>query len=106
MSFYPGKQILPYQMWIGSKQDSANGTAARRHGISLIINCTRDIPFKVKNVERYKVPVDDHSDEAGTFLAYLPGAVQRIDEHLTTRGGGVLGHCYAGISRSASVVAA
>ena len=103
--FYPAKQILPYRLWVGSERDSQNLEAARRHGVSLVVNCTRNIPFKVPGIKHYRVPIDDHRDERVTFVKHLPRAVALIDEHLS-KGGGVLVHCYAGVSRSASVAAA
>ena len=103
--FYPGKRVAPYNLWIGSKGDSANVTAARRRGIGLVVNCTRDIPRHLAGVRFLRVPVDDAQDEGGTFLAHLPRIVAAIDQHLSA-GQGVLVHCYAGVSRSASVVAA
>lgn len=104
-SYYPAKRIGPYNLWIGSKADSENVAAARRNGVSLIVNCTRDLPFVVPRVSRLRVPVDDDPADAATMLAYLPRAVTTIDAHLD-RGDAVLVHCFAGISRSASVVAA
>ena len=103
--FYPAKQIRPYRLWIGSEADSSNVAAARRRGVGLIVNCTRNLPALVPGLNHFRVPVDDTSDEGSTFLEHLPRAVVLIDEHLS-RGHGVLVHCYAGVSRSASVVAA
>ena len=103
--FYPARQVGPYNLWIGSERDSQNVTAARRRGIGLVVNCTRDIPVRVPGVRHLRLPIDDSSNEAGTFLAHLPRIVSAID-HSLTKGRGVLVHCYAGVSRSASVVAA
>lgn len=103
--YYPAQKIGPYNLWIGSKQDSRNVTAAQRHNIGLVVNCTRDLPFLVPRTTRYRVPVDDTEDEADTMMQHLPRALFLIDQHLR-RGDGVLVHCFAGISRSASVVAA
>lgn len=103
--FYPAKRIPPYALWIGSQQDSQNHAASKRHNITLVVNCTRNVPFKVPGVERVRVAVDDDPGEADEMLWHLPRAVSAIEDHLS-KGGGVLVHCYAGISRSASVVAA
>ena len=103
--FYPAKQIKPYALWIGSKADSMNPKAAQRHHIGLVVNCTRDLPFSIPGVKRVRVPIDDMPDENPTFMKALPRAVRAIDLALS-QGQGVLVHCYAGISRSASVVAA
>lgn len=105
MEFYPAKRVPPYNLWIGSERDSENTKAARAHGVTLVVNCTRTIPTTVPGVTHYRVPVDDTPLDADDMQAYLPRAVQLIDAHLR-RGGGVLVHCYAGISRSASVAAA
>lgn len=104
-AFHPAKRITPYRLWIGSEQDSRNTTAAARQGVGLIVNCTRNIPTKVPGVRHYRVPVHDAEDESGTLQAHLLTVVPLIDEHLR-RGEAVLVHCYAGVSRSASVVAA
>lgn len=103
--FYPGKRVTPYPVWIGSKLDSQNVDAARRRGVTLVVNCTRHLPSVVPGVRHHRVPVDDDPDEAATMLACLPEAVLAIDDHVSG-GGGVLVHCHAGISRSASTVAA
>lgn len=103
--FYPAKQIVPYDMWVGSKRDSANLGAAKRHDVCLIVNCTKNLPFVVPGVARVRIPVDDHPDDAGIMALHLPRAVAHIDKCLS-RGKGVLVHCHAGISRSASVAAA
>ena len=103
--FYAAKQIAPYNMWVGSERDSENVTAARRHGVVLIVNCTKDIPFSVPGTKRARVPVDDHPAEAPIMRSHLPRVVKAIDSALE-QGKAVLIHCYAGISRSASVAAA
>lgn len=103
--FYPARKIEPYALWIGSRQDSRNKTAAARHGVTLVVNCTRDLPFVLPRVRHVRVPVDDHADDWADMLEHLPDALKAIDGELR-RGGCVLVHCFAGVSRSASVVAA
>lgn len=104
-NFYPARRITPYRLWIGSKADSRNVSAAERHGITLVVNCTRDLPFVLRGVRRVRVPVHDDASEAPVMAAHLPRAIAAIDDELR-RGGTVLVHCYAGVSRSASVAAA
>lgn len=103
--FFPARRVPPYNLWIGSQQDSANRDAAARHNIGLVVNCTRNLPYKIPNVARYRVPVDDTPADARIMADHLAEAVASIDEHLLD-GQGVLVHCHAGVSRSASVVAA
>lgn len=49
-------------------------------------------------------PVDDHEEE--DILTFLPAAVSFISAALESPDAGVLVHCLAGVSRSATVVAA
>lgn len=102
---FPAKRVPPYALWIGSEADSRDVASASRHGVALVVNCTRDLPFRVPGVRAHRVPVHDSPDEGGTMLAHLPVAVALIDAALAS-GRGVLVHCFAGVSRSASVVAA
>lgn len=104
-SFYAAKQIVPYNLWVGSERDSENATAAERHGVALVVNCTKDIPFSIAGTRRLRVPVDDHPADAPIMRVHLPRIVKGIDAALA-QGKAVLVHCYAGISRSASVAAA
>lgn len=104
MSFYPAKEIVP-GLWIGSAADSRNKVFMRHHNIRLIINATKTLPFYFNGVLGYRVAVDDDPSEHEAMLEFLPTAVQLIDENL--RGGrAVLVHCYAGIQRSSTIVAA
>ncbi len=103
--YWPAKQILP-GLWIGSAADAVNARAAERRGIKLVVNCSKDIrqpPGWKPRVLR--VPIDDWENDAPTLLRHLPRVVRAIDAALA-RGDGVLVHCYAGMQRSAAVVAA
>lgn len=101
--YYPARQIV-HGLWIGSKGDAGSAARARRRNIGLVVNCTRDIPAELP-VPTYRVAVDDWPGDADAMLGHLPAAVLVIDDALQ-RGQGVLVHCFAGIQRSATVVAA
>lgn len=101
--YYPARQIVP-GLWIGSAGDAANPRAAERRKFGLVVNCSKDIEAELP-VPTYRVPVDDWPKDSPVMLRHLPEAVAVIDDTLQ-RGQSVLVHCYAGIQRSATVVAA
>lgn len=104
-TFFPAKQIVP-NLFIGSEGDSANPSFFQKHNIRLVVNASKNIPFRAPaEVRTYRVPVDDHPDENGVMLSHLPVVVLTMDEILSY-GQGVLVHCRAGMQRSAAVVAA
>jgi protein-tyrosine phosphatase len=72
---------------------------------SLIVNCTRDLPTNSLGITELRVPVDDTSDESDEMLKYLPWITFQIHQ-VWSNGGTVLIHCFAGVSRSATVCAA
>jgi protein-tyrosine phosphatase len=104
--FYPSRQIVP-GLWVGSAADAQDSARARQRKIRLVVNCSKDIPATLASgtVTVLRVPIDDWTGEADVLLGHLPDAVQAIDAALE-RGHGVLVHCYAGMQRSAAVVAA
>jgi hypothetical protein len=73
---------------------------------SLIVNCTKDIPFPKYETKCIRVPVDDSPDNSPYFIEYIQGLniLEKINEALTNNLC-VLVHCYAGINRSCSLVA-
>ena len=104
-NFYPARQIVP-NLWIGSAADAADRAAAKRRNIKLVINCSRDIaPTLASTVPLYRIPIDDWTGESKELMKHLPRVVTAIDAVLAG-GGGVLVHCFAGMQRSAAVVAA
>lgn len=104
-AFYPAREIEP-GLWIGSAADAAGlSSLVRDRAIGLIVNCTATIPRSFPDIAFVRVPVNDDVADNDIMLAHLPAAVREI---ATARRAGrtVLVHCYAGISRSATVVAA
>jgi dual specificity phosphatase 12 len=71
----------------------------------LIVNCTKDLPTNSRGIREIRVPVDDAEFENDAMFGYLPGVTNEIQK-VWSNGGTILIHCFAGISRSASVCAA
>jgi atypical dual specificity phosphatase len=84
-------------LYLGDRNDVNNS-------YDLVVNCTKDIPYST-NKQKIRVPVDDTSEDNDLLLSYLPWAIQQIHT-VWAHGGTILVHCFAGVSRSASVVAA
>jgi len=84
-------------LFLGDRNDVSNN-------YDLVVNCTKDIPF-TSDHQHIRVPVDDTSADDDEMLKYLPWATDQI-HGVWSQGGTVLVHCFAGVSRSASVVAA
>lgn len=70
-------------------------------GITHIINCTLDVPnLNVPGIQSTQIHVDDHS-QAQLYLHF-----DRVADEISTiasRGGKVIVHCVAGVSRSATL---
>lgn len=93
-------QILE-NLWLGSEKYDCEWIDTT--GINVIINCTKDIPFKCTHVEQIRVPIDDHPSNKPLLDALAPHVIYTMNERL--RGGKkIYVHCRAGVQRSASVV--
>ena len=98
-------EILP-GLWLGNRAASQDSDWLREKGISTVFNATKDLPFSPVAVNRYRIPVDDNLEpaEIENMRRWAPEAVLKIiREHKS--GKPLLVHCYAGIQRSAALVA-
>ena len=98
-------QIIP-RLWLGNFNDSQNLNFIMRERITVIINCTKDLPFlPINGVIKYRIPVDDNLqyEEMVAMSAGLSQILPVIDTHYRN-GRSILIHCAAGIQRSAIVV--
>ena len=98
-------QILP-RLWLGNFDNSQDINFIYNHRITVIINCTRDLPFlPVAGVYKYRVPVHDDMTRAEqiVMVQLLQRILPLIDYHYR-RGRAILIHCAAGIQRSAIVM--
>lgn len=101
-------EILP-NLWLGDKTASQSKDFLASMKIGLVVNCTKEIPFchtLPPRCEKIRLPVDDnlHPDEIQMMTRWSPGVIRHI--WLTySRGIPVFIHCYAGVQRSAAIVA-
>ena len=97
--------IIP-GIWLGNKSASMNEEFLKRNSITVVFNCTKDLPFHSSIKRRYRVPVDDNlqPDEIRNLELWSYEIVYKIKkEH--NKGRNILVHCYAGMQRSAASVA-
>lgn len=99
--------ILP-RLWLGNKKAAHDTDFLRSQKISMVVNCTKDIPFAAApGVKlRMRVPVDDNlqKKEIQNLAQWSPEIIYKI-VHAWNQGHVILIHCYAGVQRSAAVMA-
>jgi protein-tyrosine phosphatase len=104
-------EIIPH-LWLGDVT-MASDLPFINHNIDLVINCSTDLPFFCENIrarpiQTYRLPInDDLLDESiEKMRSAFPEVTSLIYKTLYEKHQRVLVHCYAGIQRSAAVVAA
>ncbi|KAG6867672.1 hypothetical protein C0993_012551 [Termitomyces sp. T159_Od127] len=90
-------------LWIGDLASALNVEELRAHGIYSILSAMRGRLKIQETFMRHQVLLDDTEDT--DILQHLLPSIHFIEAELE-KGRGVLVHCHAGVSRSASVVAA
>ena len=99
-------EIIP-NIWLGDKTASQSKVFLERMNIGLIVNCTKDIPFcEGVTCEQLRLPVDDNlmPEEIAFMTKNSPRIIRKIWK-IYSSGIPVFIHCYAGVQRSASIVA-
>ena len=89
-------------LFIGNKLSADNYS----DNFSLVVNCSKDIPFSNKCKQAIRIPVNDDGEDINALLHYMlnTNALEQIHNKLTNNEP-VLIHCFAGMQRSCSVVA-
>ena len=98
-------EILP-KLWLGNAKSSMDENFIRSKNITVVFNCTKNLPFSPIIPIKYRVPVDDNLEEEeirnmelwSTEISY-----KIIKEYVD--GKPILVHCAAGMQRSAASVA-
>lgn len=101
-------QILP-GLWLGDITSAHDINFLKKQNISVIINCTKDIPFTNHlDVYKYRLPVDDSlkNEDIIKMTESLHNVLEFLNYTYTGKTRNVLVHCFAGMQRSAIVVAA
>jgi len=106
MQSTPAHEILP-GLWLGNRIASQDRSWLQANQINAVFNCTKDLPFLYGATYRmYRVPVDDNlqKEELRNLQHWSWEIVYKLTKE-RTEGNRVLVHCFAGMQRSAAVVA-
>uniref|UniRef100_A0A6C0D5T3 Dual specificity phosphatase catalytic domain n=1 Tax=viral metagenome TaxID=1070528 RepID=A0A6C0D5T3_9ZZZZ len=96
--------ILP-GLYLGNARSSLDDEFLKKNNIRAVFNCTKDLPFHYSIKNKYRIPVDDNlkEEEIRNLELWSFESIYKLTrEH---KQGNVLVHCYAGMQRSAAVVA-
>lgn len=91
-------------LYLGSSFNAVDYAGLKRHGIQHVVNVSRSIPNLHVGITYFRVPV---RDVAGARLVFNTGHAFEIIKFIHDRlcsGQHVMVHCWAGSSRSASIV--
>jgi protein-tyrosine phosphatase len=97
--------IFP-RLWLGNKKAALNTQWLQENHITTVFNCTKDVPFGAGPLHQYRVPIDDSllQEDIQKLTAWTPEIMYKLVAEYN-RGAVILVHCWAGVQRSAAVVA-
>jgi hypothetical protein len=98
-------EIMP-RLWLGNAKASMNEDFIRQNNITVVFNCTKNLPFSPMIPIKYRIPVDDNLEEEEIRNMELWSgeiAYKMMTEYV--EGKTILVHCMAGMQRSAASVA-
>jgi len=109
--------ILKYKkasLWLGNRNAALDLDFLKKANISLVINCTENLPFiydvsdEFMTLESIRIPINDTSSDKDNMKMKdgLIKILPIIHDKFINKQKNILIHCYAGVSRSASVMAA
>jgi hypothetical protein len=98
-------EILP-RLWLGNARASMDEDFIRQNNVSVVFNCTKNLPFSPMIPIKYRIPVDDNLEEEEIRNMELWSgeiAYKMMSEYI--EGKTILVHCMAGMQRSAASMA-
>jgi hypothetical protein len=97
--------ILP-GLWLGNKKAAADTEFLTHNNISVVFNCTKELPFNPSIRRGYRVPVHDNleASEIANMEKWAPEIIYKLVSEYKA-GNKILVHCHAGMQRSAAVIA-
>jgi protein tyrosine phosphatase len=105
MFFNNVDEIIP-GLWLGNHNAAHDKKFLKENNITVIINCTKDIPYvNDPSISFYRIPVDDSLEEEDIIKMEkaLPDVLEFLIYTHMQNNRNVLIHCFAGVQRSAIV---
>lgn len=102
--------MIEDNIWIGSYEDVNNGSYLAERQIICVLSCAKEFEnppgylIRFKETHWYHLPIVDDVVDSNTELYFREGAAKLND--WVSHGYKVIVHCFAGMSRSVSVVIA
>ncbi|KAG9110285.1 hypothetical protein FRC07_008219 [Ceratobasidium sp. 392] len=90
-------------LWVGDFGAATSLELLEEAGVKYVVSCMRGKVRVHETMRRHQIPLDDTEEQ--DVLSYLPATIAFIQSALAS-GDGVLIHCMAGMSRSATIAAA
>jgi len=106
-SYKNNADIIIPRIWLGNFAASQDVMFLRANQISVIFNCTKDLPFQTAHsAKMYRVPIHDNLDpvEIRNLSLWSYEAVHKVMNEYK-QGNHILIHCAAGMQRSAALLA-
>jgi protein-tyrosine phosphatase len=106
MNTVPAHEVLP-GLWLGNARAARDREWLAQNQITVIFNCTKDIPFLQRGPSHmYRIPLDDNleADEIRNLELWSWEVSYKLAKE-RVEGNKILVHCAAGMQRSAAVIA-
>jgi hypothetical protein len=97
--------IIP-RLWIGNYKAAADREFLHVNNITVVFNCTKNLPFEESVPYRYRIAVDDNLEP--TEIQFMIDSAEDIAYNMLREyklGRGILVHCHAGMQRSCAATA-
>lgn len=98
-------EIVP-GIWLGNRNAALNDKWLKEKNISVVFNATKDLPFSTCIKKQYRIPVDDNleKEEIRNMTLWSHEIIYKVLQE-QNKGNVILIHCFAGMQRSAAIVA-
>jgi protein-tyrosine phosphatase len=106
MSGLPDAHEIVPGVWLGNRRAALNDKWLKEKNITVVFNATKDIPFSPSIKKQYRIPIDDNlqPEEIRNMTLWSHEIVYKVLQE-TNKGNIILIHCFAGMQRSAIILA-